>query len=436
MQLQSALIQLVILACAIPQLATAKVRTETKLSFLPRYYFEDIGKGTNNADLPIVVEPSVSWKATRDLRFKFTPYLYSDPISKSTIENAFLDVNEASAEYRFGDSSLALGLNQIAWGVTDVFNPIDVVSARRYFDPLNSEKRGVPSLVAKHESGDWRFEALYIPLQSPTVLPGNNSRWLPRDVAYTRQTGAGKILLPDTLQYEFRDLNEIDGSLHHNFGGKIELHKSGLDLSAVFFQGAPTVPSIWVDVHGPIDFEDDGTPYITADSVVGLRPDYYLRRTVGATAVLTLDTSIIRFAVTNSDRISGLETVPGWSQSSVLGLEHNIPVGMATLTALLQMTYSRHQLRADNLVTSVDRIFDQSAMLGFRLATSDEWVFTVACLFENIYKGTFVQARADKKLADGVSGSIQGESINAPGGSPLGSYSRNDRLGLGLTLFF
>lgn len=429
---------LISLACALlaPLSANAKVRFETKLSLLPRYYFEEIGKGTNRADTPIVFEPTLTWKVNKSLRFKLSPYLYSDPVSVSPIENFFLDVNEANAEYRFGDSSVAIGLNQIAWGVTDVFNPVDMVSARRYFDPLNNEKRGAPSLVVKHEVGDLRFEGIYIPVQLPSVLPGRNSRWLPRDVTYNRQTNMGKIVLPEALQFDYRSPNEIDGSLHHNFGGRIELHTSGIDLSTVVFQGAPTVPSIFPIVTGDVDFEDDGSPVLQADPQVGLRPDYYLRRTVGATAVVTLESTILRFAVTDSVRVSGLNSVPGWSQSSVFGMEHNIAVGQATLTALAQVTYARHEIRADNLVTSVDRIFDQSALLGFRLATSDEWTFTAAALYEHVYKGTFVQARADKKLADGVSGSIQGELINAPGGTPLGSYSRNDRVGLGLTLFF
>ena len=305
----------------------------------------------------------------------------------------------------------------------------------RYFDPLNSEKRGVPSVVYTHESGDWRFEALYIPIQLPSILPGNNSRWLPRDVTYDREAGLTKVNLPDDLRYHYLDTNELDGSLHHNFGGRVEIRKSGLDLSAIFFQGAPNVPSIQPIIRGDVTYPG-GQETLTVRPDVSLRPDYYWRRTVGGSAVFTLDSSIIRVEIANSDRITGPKSVPGWSQSAVVGLEHNVPIMAATLTLLAQVTAARYEISADNTVTSVDRIFDQSGLLGFRLSTSDEWVFTAAVLRENVNKGTFVQAKAEKKLADGVSGSVQGDIIEAPPGTPLGSYTRNDRIGLGLTLFF
>lgn len=413
----------------------AKTKVDAKIDFLPRYYFEDIKKGTSQVDTPVIVQPSLSSKISPWLRFKLAPYLYADPVSKSVSENLLVDANEANAEIRMGDSSLALGLNQVSWGVTDVFNPLDVVSPRRYFDPLNSDKRGVPSVILTHESGDWRFEGLYIPVQLPSILPGNNSRWLPRDVTYNREAGLTKVILPDDLQYNYRDFNELDGSLHHNFGGRIEMRKSGVDLSAIFFQGAPTAPSIQPIAEGDLSWPG-GVQTITFHRDVDLRPDYYWRRTVGASAVFTLSSSILRMEVANSDRVTGPKSVPGWSQSAVIGLEHNIPIAASTLTLLAQVTAARYEINADNTVTSIDRIFDQSGLLGFRLSTSDEWVYTAAVLRENVYKGTFLQAKAEKKITDGVSGQIQGEIIDAPGGTPLGSYTRNDRVGLGLTLFF
>jgi hypothetical protein len=149
-----------------------------------------------------------------------------------------------------------------------------------------------------------------------------------------------------------------------------------------------------------------------------------------------LETAIVRAAFVNSDRLSTRTDLPGWSQGGVIGIEKNVAVAASTLTVLLQATHARNEDRADNTITSIDRIFDQSWLLGLRLATSSDWTFGFATLYEAVYQGAYGQVKAERKLSDGLTGTFQIDVIDGRVGTPLGTYSRNDRATLGLSFFW
>lgn len=421
-----------ILAMSAPAEARSwRPKLENHLSLLPTYYFEDVGQGTTQWASVIRGESSLSFKPSQNFKVRLVPMFFSDPTSKSSSEVFIADLNEANGDLRFGDWGVRAGINSISWGVTDVFNPLDVVSARRYTDPLNADKRGVPSLDLSWEKDAWRVEGIYIPVQLNSILPGENSRWLPRDISYNRATDFGKVAIDSQFKYTYADQSVIDEAFRNNFGFRLERHGTGLDFTAIFFQGAPTAPAIFTPViTGRYDFSTFYASEIT------IQPIYYLRRTTGMGVVWTLESAIVRLAAANSDRISNGRSLPGWSQSGVLGIEKNFSLSNSTLTMLLQTTFAQHEDQADNSVTSLDRIFDKSLLLGLRLATSSEWSFNFAVLYDGAYRGWYGQAKAERKLTDGLTASVQGDLIDGEPGTPLGTYRRNRRLNLGLLAFF
>lgn len=411
--------------------AAWKTKTEQKLKLEPTYYFEDVGQGTSQWVDAIRGESELTAKPSSDWKFRVTPWFYSDPAALSSSERFIFDFNEGAVEGHLGDWTLRAGLNRVAWGVTDVFNPLDVVSARRYTDPLNSEKRPVPSVDIGWESEAWRVEGLYIPVQLESILPGENSRWLPRDIYFRRDTGFASVVLADQFRYYYAGRVEYDDALHGNFGFRLEHHGGHLDWTAIYFQGAPMAPAIF-------------TPVVTGTLIgnvftaqeITLQPVYYRRQTTGLGAVVTLETVIIRLSLATSDRMTGLAALPGWSHSAVLGVEKNIPVGTSTLTVLLQATYNQSEDQADNTVTSLDRIFDRSWLLGLRLATSGDWLFNAAVLYDGAGPGWYEQIQAERKLRDGVSSTLQADFFSGSPETTLGTYRRNGRATVGLRFSF
>jgi len=408
-----------------------KTKAGHRLKVEPTYYFEDVGRGTNSWVAGLRGESELSVKSSSDWKLRVTPWFYSDPAALSPSERFIFDLNEASVEGHLGDWTLKTGLNQVAWGVTDVFNPLDVVSARRYTDPLNGEKRAVPSAVLSWEAESWRIEGLYVPVQLESILPGENSRWLPRDIYFRRDSGFASVVLADQFRYYYAGRAEYDDALRGNFGFRLEHHGSGLDWSAIYFQGAPIAPAIFTPFVSGTLIGD-----VFSAEAITLQPVYYRRQTAGLGAVLTLETVILRLAVAASDRMTRLSTLPGWSQAVVAGVEKSIPIGASTLTVLSQATYNQSEERADNTVTSLDRIFDRSWLLGLRLATSSDWLFNAAVLYDGAGPGWYGQIGAERKLSDGVTSTVQADFFTGANGTTLGTYRRNGRATVGLRFSF
>ena len=110
------------------------------------YYPEAYGEETNQDLEQIELTPIYRWKKTDTYRLFFKPQFTWDPNNKSTEEQTYLD-GEAYLRIKGDTQSLQVGYNVFNWGVTDGYNPMDVLNSRQYFDPLHSKKRGLPSLV-------------------------------------------------------------------------------------------------------------------------------------------------------------------------------------------------------------------------------------------------------------------------------------------------
>ncbi len=118
------------------------------------YYPDKLSPYVNYGHGILKGELNTSLRVGRKFLFKFRPTGTIDPGNKSVSEQYWADVPEGYGQYRhsFGDSATSytqLGWNIFTWGVTDGYTPVDVVNARRFHDPLRSEKLGAFSLVQK-----------------------------------------------------------------------------------------------------------------------------------------------------------------------------------------------------------------------------------------------------------------------------------------------
>jgi hypothetical protein len=276
------------------------------------------------------------------------------------------------------------------------------------------------------------LELVYVPVQSESILPGEKSRWLPRDIAMNRALDNYSVALGPEFKYSYVNRLEIDNALKNNAGARVDYHGSRVDLQGIYFEGAATAPAIYTPL---IELELSSGNVAYANHVT-LQPVYSRRRTAGLGSVVTLETTIIRMAYAYSDRISQYAGLPGWAHAAVAGVEQNFALGQSTLTALLQASYGHHEERSDNTITSLDRIFDQGWLLGIRAATSSDWAFTMAGFYDAAHGGGFAQVKTERKIGDGWLASLNLDWIDGPIESPLGTYRRNKRATLGLVSFF
>jgi hypothetical protein len=399
-------------------------------------------------------------KNGRTLRFRFLPILQADPSNPSAVdpqhpdrnERYYWDIQEGYVQVQSLPWTLQAGMNVQTWGDTDVFNPLDVVNARRYYDPMMSEKLGAPTVLVKREWENVMVEALYIPRQAETLLPGEQSRWLPRDVYKSRSfenvpigggnTLSGNINLPSTFQYHYDTKAVLNAATRDNFGTRVKFRFPGFDWTVMGFQGAAPTPSVNItSIPSATVTLIPGTTKadITVGQDVFLQALYYKSRTIGTSFVWVLGEFLLKGASAKNQVVSQLDgnvatRLPKDEWDNALGLEHTFAVGSGQLTALLQGTYISRDESLDTNSVSISRMFDRAAMLGMRWAPGEKWTVLGSALYDTKYKGSLEHLDVSYKIADGWSTRLAGELLGGPVETPLGTYRKNGRVYLSLNV--
>lgn len=388
-------------------------------------------------------------KYQKTFRVKFTPLIQADPLNYSPSERYWFDVPNGYFQILSSGFTIQVGYNTFNWGVTDGFNPLDVVSARRYQDPFAPDKLGAPSISVKKEMGKFSIEGLFIPFQRKSILPGVNSRWLPRQVFSTNSftvpasfpgggSGSALIYLPNDLSYSFQSDEEVDRALENNFGFRTQINGllPGLDVSLEGFEGAGSTPAILVGASGNVLSETSNLIVIQANPLVNLTPVYYRQYVYGGSMVYAHFGMIFRTEAAFTRLISKSVGLPGDSEEYVLGIEKPIPIGGQDLTLLLMGTYARHADPISNSTTSLNRIFDRAVILGGRYSFSERLTVLASGLYDTESHGELAHVEASYGLTDASKIGIAGDALWGSPETPLGTYRLNDRASVSLKTAF
>jgi hypothetical protein len=369
----------------------------------------------------------------RAFRIRALPSVQWDPANVSRKERFFWDMQEGFLQLQSLPWTVQLGMNVFAWGDTDVFNPLDVVNARRYFDPFRSEKLGAPAVMVKRDFRNFFAEAVYIPKQRKTLLPGENSRWMPRDVYRARSLGTAfgeaRIILPSNMQYRYVSDVVVDNALDHNLALRLKFRFSGFDWTLAAYQGAAQAPDVRlreVTVSGQSILGNVAT--VEVDPDVGLQAGFYPVRMTGTSFVWVMGDFLVKGASAYTHVLNRRFDLPARYWENVLGLERTFGLGKGTLTALLQGTFVDRGDALDTNSVSLARMFDRAAMGALRWAPNESWTALLSYLRDTRFKGDLWVGEASYRLTDGWRAKLSGQMLNGPMETPLGTYRRNDRV--------
>lgn len=358
------------------------------------------------------------------------PQLFNPSDAVDNNEQLYGDLREGYLQLRFRPFTLTLGNQIISWGVSDGFSPIDVVNPRRYVSPLNSDKIGTPAATLGVIQGDFDLDLIFIPVQRRSVMPGEDSRWLPRSFYVSRSLEGFQLRLPKNLQYYYLKHEELDDALDSNFGARLRGQLGGFDLAAMYFEGAANSPSMFLRLGGSIEraatTSQEGI--LAVDPEVRLMPVFYKRRVYGGTAVYTLGEFILKAegAVTQQISTATNRALPGDYHETTFSIEHDFPAGDGKLTAVAQGTYAKYKTDLENGTTSLSRIFESAAALGLRYAPDELWSFVMTALMDMKHKGGVFVLNADYKVRDNLGVNLTASFIDGPDLAPLGTYRKND----------
>lgn len=405
------------------------------------FYPYAVSSHTNDSLGIVKGELNTSLRVGRSILVKFRPTGTFDPANKSVSEQYYADVPEGYVQYRhsLGDSATSytqLGWNTFTWGVTDGYNPVDVVNARRYADPLRSEKLGAFAITEKLDFDGFLMEGIFIPKQRRSLLPGAGSRWIPRDIPRELTQDGATYLIPANHSFYFRDDLIYDDALENNFGLRMGLKALGIDMGAYYFHGASAVPATQLRITGTV-VSILPTQIIDGNPEIGLRPIYYKNNVYGGSMVFPLSDFLFRVEAAYTKPTRTAPKLPVSSFESVFEIEHTIAGEKQSVTLIGLLTYADHQdPQGSQSSTSLTRMFSRGVALGARYQPMESLLAELFAVLDTKYGGQLFKLESVKTLNDQWKVYAGGEIFAGKNTTPIGVYRKNDRMWAGLRLAF
>ena len=381
---------------------------------------------------------------SKEVKFNIRPEFQADPFNNTISERYWAELPEGYLQIKpiqDAPSELVIqaGFNTFTWGVTDGFNPLDIVSAKRYTDPFITEKLGAPSLLIRSEvpGGIVSFEGIYIPFQRKSIIPGNNNRWLPRQGA-TIQPGVDVlgfpviVQIPDQSSYNLHDDLTLDSALNNNFGFRLEAHVQSLDLSFVLFDGAAAVPFVQVGITSNLVAFPPPAFVIQDDQLINITPIYYRQLVYGGSAVYPFKEFIFRAEAAFTRVTSRSPGLQGITNQFVVEAEHEFDIFGTRITGILEGTYGQYSNPQNSSLFSLPRMFDRAVIPGFRYAPTETFSVAAFAVIDTQYNGELGHAEMSDALNDNWKVNLAGELLMGSATTPIGSYSKNSRIIAGL----
>ena len=402
------------------------------------YYPQAISSDLNRSVSLIRSDLDASLKAAKNQRLKFSGDFQWRPDDKSTEERTFINVKEAYWDLKNKTFQLRLGLNSLAWGVTDGYNPLDVTNPRELIDPLQSEKIGVPSIWLNTTiTSSAHIEAIYIPWQLKSKMPGIKSRWLPHDgisgkILNVEYAGTeNTVILPPEIEYQYLPDKDYDHASIGNFGLRLQMQVSDFDFSIVAFQGAAPLPQLSYFLNGTLT--SVAPNYVIASSpLIQLQSTQYRQNVVGASLVATLGGSIFRAETAYSAPQHPQPELRGAMTETIIGVERSMDISSTKITGVIQASLN-HSRQSDNSPTTLTALLNRAVFGGVRVAHGESLQWYTFGGVDTQSHGSVMSTQVTYSLSDLWKVSAEALVINGKSTTILGSYNRNGRVALSLT---
>lgn len=400
------------------------------------YFPQEYGQDTNQNLTQLELNPIFDLKFSNDWKFFLKPTFVSSPNNKSTDEQTFFDPTETYLRYKGDVLKVQAGYNVFSWGVTDGYNPLDVLNPKQYFNPLDSKKKGVLSLAVNSSWDPWDIEAIYIPWSSGAQLPGRESRWLPREI-FIPQTQDNNLvlLLPETLRYNYGSHQDLNDARSNNYALKISRRGEHFDFSFSGYEGVATFPLVEPLVTGSI-IQVSPKTVVQVDPDVTLNTKNYRIRQGGFTLVNHSWDFLIKLASSYTQSQGDLQNLPGWTHENVAALERTFTLGeSAVLIAVLQHSFIFSDRKNDSNLSATE-IFRRAWMLGGKMSWKEVWSFSLLGLYDQERYSHYEEISIARKFFDAWNIALTARFIQGDQETPLGVYGKNDSYSLSVLRSF
>jgi len=346
------------------------------------------------------------------------------------------DMRDTLIEKKFRGLRVQAGSFLKVWEGTDGLNPMDIASVRNYRDPLNADSIASVGVNASYNFAEgWTIEALYVPWQTPTRLPGDNSPWWPRKTSLPVEVQNTQLLLPSGAPAVQIDHHEtLNSALKDNAGGRLQYHAETWDASAAMFEGAAQIPIFQPILNGDL-VESSPKTIIQLRNPVEVRPIEYRRRTWAAAGSKTLGSWIIRVAGRYDQPIGNEPLVPGWSEEIVGGFEHSFSVRSQNLTFVSEYAYEDQAPVTTSILASPDP-FRRALLVGLRAPVTDDLLFFLSGIVDTEKGSSLARLNVTEKFGGHWSVGGTAEWLRGTDDTLLGLWKSQSRVAVNGTYQF
>lgn len=415
--------------------ASSDVSLGADIQYQENYFPQSYGEDTNRSLAKFEIDPILSWKKGEHWRLYARPTAIINPDNRSNSEKFFFDPTEAYVKFQKDVLRIQIGFNQVTWGVTDGYNPLDVVNTKQYFDPLKAKKMGSLSLFISESLAWFDYDFLYIPKARASLLPGDQSRWLPQEI-FIPQTSDNNLilLLPQDVRYSYGDHGTLNKALDNNIALRLQKNFSVLDVSISGYEGVASFPLIQPQVTGTITQVSPKTVIQVSPDVVLNTKDYRIRQT-GFSLIAHPGDSLVKYESSYTQSIGDDSNLPGWTHENIVAFEHTFNTANASLIGILQYSFLNTEKKNDSNL-SVTEIFRNTWMLGGRLAWKEVWNASLLALYNQSNSSHLEEISLGRRFFDAWTVSLTADFISGSRETPLGVYSKNNSYTLAISRSF
>lgn len=333
-------------------------------------------------------------------RLLFEPRLHLSSVPRLVDTSIDGDFRDTYLEHKNKDVHIQVGSFVKQWEGTDGVNPMDIATMKSYRDPLNSESLGSWGISFSGDNGSMiNWEAFYVPDQTTSRLPGDNSPWLPRKTSLPLESENEQLLIPQNPTYDVQAHDKINDALKNNFGARLQMHLENWDFSLAGFEGAAQIPILQPIINGTL-IQTSPKTIVQMNNPIQIRPVEYRRRTVAGSATATQDSWVFRLAARHDQPLGDDPLLPSWSDQIVGGIEKTITLFDQSVIFSLLYSHELQSTSAEQGVIANPDPYQRALLLGMRWPVRDDLILFAGVLKDTRNNSFLTRWNLHKKLSD------------------------------------
>lgn len=308
---------------------------------------------------------------------------------------------------------------------TDLNNIFDVIQAKDYRQPFNSETLGSPALQTQMSFESLTAQFFFIPKNERSLLPNMNSPWWPRTSALPIQNTSGTFLLPAHMKYVLSSENELNRPFDNNYGLSAKYTISNFDLHLMYFSGAGQTPQI--SPHFNIDITSIDPLVGTITPPVDLSLTWYRSEHLGAGVTTLIGDWIAKvFCKSQTDHLIEDEKSSACSAS----LESSAPIFGYSLHYFVQSNRQWKQSETSSELETLFGFFEKSSLLGFLFDLDTKGLLSGALIYNEKSPSTMSSIGYEYKWTDQFKTKLSLNSITSSGSLLADAYKKTSNASL------